>query len=373
MAGDQRVFGLLEEMLESGRTPEEVCSDYPELLSEVQERGRRFGRIDADIGALVPRSDPDGCANRATAVRVAALPQIPGYEIETVLGHGGMGVVYKARHVRLNRTVALKMLLAGPYAGQQERARFQREAEAVAQLQHAHIVQVYDVAEHEGRSYFTMEFVVGGCLAHKLAGRPQPARQAAAMMAMLADAVQVAHQAGIVHRDLKPANILLTTDGTPKITDFGIARRLDSGAGPTQSGELLGTPSYMAPEQAAGKTRAIGPAADVYALGAILYELLTGRPPFRAETAAETTFQVISHEPASPLRLNATVPRDLDTICLKCLHKDPERRYATAQALADDLRRFQRGEPIAAHPVGLIERTGKFIRRHPTQATLLAA
>src|SRR5262245_23190679 len=372
MASDERVFALLEEVLDSGRSPEDVCSGYPELLPEVQKRWKQFGPIDAEFGALFPQSDSSGGANTGNVVRVAALPQILGYEIEMVLGHGGMGVVYKARHLRLSRTVALKMLLAGPYASPQERARFQREAEAVAQLRHAHIVQIHDVSEHEGHSYFTMEFVEGGSLAQKLAGRPQPARQAAAMTVVLADAVQAAHQAGIVHRDLKPANILLTADCTPKITDFGIARRLDSGLGPTQSGELLGTPSYMSPEQAAG-IRAIGPATDVYALGAILYELLTGRPPFRAESAAETTLQVLSHEPASPLRLNATVPRDLDTICLKCLHKDPARRFATAQALADDLRRFQRGEPIAAHPVGLIERTGKFIRRHPTQATLLAA
>jgi tRNA A-37 threonylcarbamoyl transferase component Bud32 len=293
----------------------------------------------------------------------AGLPQVPGYEVEAVLGHGGMGVVYKARHRRLNRTVALKMLLAGAYAAPHELARFQREAEAVAGLRHANIVQVYDVGDNEGRPYFTMEFVEGGSLAQKLAGTPQTVRQAAALAAILAEAVQVAHQGGIVHRDLKPANVLLTANGTPKISDFGLARRLDAEAGPTQTNVPVGTPSYMAPEQAASKSRAIGPAADVYALGAILYELLTGRPPFRAESAAETVQQVIHQEPASPSRLNAKVPRDLETICLKCLHKEPERRYASAAALADDLRRFVADEPILARPVGWTEHAWRWYRR----------
>jgi serine/threonine-protein kinase len=292
--------------------------------------------------------------------------------VEAVLGRGGMGVVYQARHLRLGRTVALKMLLAGAYAGPPELARFQREAEAVACLRHANIVQVYDVGDHEGRPYFTMEFVEGGSLAQKLAGHPQPAGQAAALAATLAGAVQAAHQAGIVHRDLNPANVLLSADGTPKVTDFGIARRLGGGAGPTLTGVPLGTPSYMAPEQAQGQARTIGPATDVYALGAILYECLTGRPPFRAETAAETVLQVISQEPASPSRLNARVPRDLETICLKCLEKAPEKRYATAAALADDLRRFQEGRPIQARPRGLAARLWRWGRREPAAAALVA-
>jgi serine/threonine-protein kinase len=289
MASNPQVLGLLEEMLDSGKTPEEVCRDCPELLSEVRQRWQAFRLIDAQVGALLPGLGTSADADIIAPVPPpAGLPRIPGYEVETVLGCGGMGVVYKARHLRLNRAVALKMLLAGAYAGRRERARFQREAEAVAGLRHPNIVQVYDVGDNEGRAYFTMEFVEGGSLAQKLAGTPQPARQAAALVITLAEAVQIAHQGGIVHRDLKPANVLVTADGTPKITDFGLARRLQGEAVPTQSGVPLGTPSYMAPEQAAGQVRAIGPATDVYALGAILYELLTGRPPFRAETAAET-------------------------------------------------------------------------------------
>ncbi|HEV3258953.1 MAG TPA: protein kinase, partial [Gemmataceae bacterium] len=261
---------------------------------------------------------------------------------------------------------------AGAYAAPQERARFQREAEAVAGLRHANIVQVYDVGDHDGRPYFTMEFVEGGSLRQKLAGTPQPARQAAELTATLAEAVQVAHQGGIVHRDLNPANVLLTPDGIPKISDFGLARRLEGGAALTQSGAAVGTPSYMAPEQAAGKLHVIGPAVDVYALGAILYELLTGRPPFRAETAAETAQQVIYQEPASPSQLNAKVPRDLETICLKCLHKEPERRYASAVALADDLRRFLEERPIQARPLSWGERLWRWGRRKPAVAALMA-
>src|SRR5262249_11524945 len=282
------------------------------------QRWQEFRLIDAQVRTLLPGLGAPAEADAlAPAPPPAGLPQVPGYEVEAVLGRGGMGVVYKARPLRLNPTVPLKMRLAGEYAGPRERGRFQREAAAVAGLRHGNIVQIYDVGDHEGRPYFTMEFVEGGSLAQRLAGMPQPAPQAAALAATLAEAVQVAHQGGLVHRDLKPANVLLTADGTPKITDFGLARRLGGEAGPTQSGVPLGTPSYMAPEQAGGRTRAIGPAVDVYALGAILYELLTGRPPFRAETAAETVLQVIQQEPASPSRLNARVPRDLETICLK--------------------------------------------------------
>ena len=359
MADEPRVQQLLDEISDSGCTPEEVCAACPELLPEVRRRWRQMCAVEAELDALFPTPRPDLDPDADTPIPWPAgteLPRIPGYDVEALLGRGGMGIVYKARHMRLNRPVALKMLIAGAYAGPHERARFQREAEAVAGLRHANIVQVYDVGDHEGCPYFTMELLEGGSLAQTLAGTPQPARQAAALLATLAEAVQVAHRGGIVHRDLKPANILLTPDGTPKIADFGLARHFDEGPALTLSGTRLGTPSYMAPEQVIGKAGTIGPAADIYALGVLLYEVLTGRPPFRGETAAETERQVIHDEPVSPSRLNPKVPRDLETICLKCLSKEPARRYASAGDLAEDLRRFLDGRPIVARPVPFWER-----------------
>jgi serine/threonine-protein kinase len=282
-----------------------------------------------------------------------------------------MGVVYKARHLQLDRVVALKMILSGGHASASELARFKDEARAIARLQHPNIVQVHDVGEQGGFPYFSLEYCPGGSLDKKLAGTPRPSKEAAVLVETLARAVQAAHQAHVIHRDLKPANVLLTADGMPKITDFGLAKKLDQ-AGQTASNAILGTPSYMAPEQAGGKSKDLGPAVDIYALGATLYELLTGRPPFRAETAAETLLQVISHEPASPARLNAKVPRDLETICLKCLEKAPEKRYASARALADDLRRFQEGRPIQARPLGWGGRLWRWARRNPAAAALVA-
>jgi serine/threonine-protein kinase len=303
----------------------------------------------------------------------AELPRIPGYEVLEVVGRGGMGVVYKARHVRLDRPVALKMLLTGAHASRESRERLQREAKVGAGLRHPNIVQVHDIGDQDGLPYFTMEFVEGGNLAQKLAGTPQPPRQAAALLATLADAVQAAHRCGIVHRDLKPANILLTPDGTPKISDLGLARRFDGEASLTWTGTAVGTPSYMAPEQAEARAQTLGPAVDIHALGAILYELLTGRPPFRAATAAETVRQVISQDPVPPSRLNGEVPRDLETICLKCLRKEPHLRYAGAAALAADLHHFLRGEAIAARPEGRLARLVRRGRRRPVQSTLVAA
>jgi serine/threonine-protein kinase len=297
---------------------------------------------------------------------------VAGYEILGVLGRGAMGVVYKARQPGLKRLVALKMILAGEHAGDRELARFRTEAEAVAQLQHPSIVQIYEVGDQDGRPFFSLEYVDGGSLARQIAGTPQSPREAAQLVQVLARAVACAHAKGVIHRDLKPANILLTRDGTPKITDFGLAKRVEEDAGHTHSGTIVGTPSYMAPEQAEGHPHVVGPPADVYALGAVLYELLTGRPPFKAATALETLDQVRTREPLAPTQLQPRVPRDLETICLKCLQKDPHRRYASADDLAEDLRRFLAGEPIRARPVSGPERFWRWCRRNPRVAMLSA-
>jgi predicted Zn-dependent protease len=299
--------------------------------------------------------------------------RVPGHELLGELGRGGMGVVYRARQVRLNRLVALKMILAGGHAGEQERARFQIEAEAVARLQHPNIVQIYEVGEADGRPFLSLEFVDGISLDRRLAAMPLPPRRAAELVETLADAMHYAHERGVVHRDLKPANILIGPDGQPKITDFGLAKQLDLDTGQTRSGAVMGTPSYMAPEQAAGMSKAIGPATDVYALGAILYELLTGRPPFKGDTLLETLEQVRTRAPVPPRRFGADVPRDLETVCLKCLQKEPGERYASAQDLADDLRRFLADEPIRARRVGVAERLWRWRRRRPLAANLVEA
>jgi serine/threonine-protein kinase len=344
MSADPRVERLIEEILESDCTPEEACWECPELLPRVKARLGQIRAVDARFDALFPT--PAACPSAPSAVE-AGPPHVPGFEVRELLGRGGMGIVYRAWDQRLHRDVAIKLLLAGAYARPEELERFLRGAEAKAGLRHANIVKVYDVGDLDGCPYFTMEFVEGGSLAQKLAGVPVPPREAAALVATLAEAVQAAHDGGVIHRDLKPANVLLTADGAPKIADFGLARRVDDAAGLTQTGAALGTPSYMAPEQALGKSNTVGPAADIYAVGAILYETLTGLPPFRAETAADTIRQVMEVDPTPPSRLNARVPRDLETICLKCLSKDPRSRYPSAAALADDLHRFQRGPPAA--------------------------
>jgi WD40 repeat protein len=299
-------------------------------------------------------------------------PAVPGYEIIRELGRGGMGVVYEARQVSLNRPVALKMILAGGHASAADLDRFRTEAEAVARLLHPNIVQVYETGTHAGLPYFSLEFCPGGSLDRKLDGTPWEPQPAAALVETLARAIQHAHEHGIVHRDLKPGNVLLAADGTPKVTDFGLAKRLDSTSARTQAGAILGTPSYMAPEQA-GDGQTVGPPTDVYALGAILYELLTGRPPFKAATPVDTVLQVVSDDPVPPTRLNPITPRDLETIALKCLAKEAVKRYASAAALTEDLRRFQAGEPIAARPAGTIEKSVKWAKRRPAVAMLSAA
>ena len=312
---------------------------------------------------LPPSSQPNPQATLSpgeSTDSLDALERIPGYEIIAELGRGGMGVVYKARQIGLKRLCALKMILAAGHAGPSDLARFTTEAEALARLQHPNIVSVYEIGTHDGKPFFSMEYCVGGSLDRKLNNKPLDPREAAKLVRTLAEAMHAAHRANVIHRDLKPANVLLASAGLtsgeliPKITDFGLAKKLDD-FGQTQTGSIMGTPSYMAPEQAGGR-KDIGPAADIYALGAILYECLTGRPPFQAATPLDTLLQVMEHAPLPPQMLNPAVPRDLQTICLKCLEKEPRQRYASAEALANDLGRWLSGETITARSYNLLDR-----------------
>jgi WD40 repeat protein/serine/threonine protein kinase len=366
----------------------------------------------ASLSGTRPRAaDPTGAGAGAGSKAARKFPRVSGYEIRAELGRGGMGVVYLATQSGLNRAVALKMILAGPHANQKHLDRFRQEAEAVARLHHPNIVQIYDIGEADGVPYFALEYVEEGNLDRRIRGEPQELAAASRLVETLARTVHFAHQRGIVHRDLKPANILLQvesqrevesrkveegvggsgegrqaaaggsgpadfttlrlSDFRPKITDFGLAKRLDEHGARTQSGEIVGTPSYMAPEQAGTEPQRIGPATDVYALGAILYELLTGRPPFKGPNPLETVLQVLHEEPVRPSHLRPGLPRDLETICLKCLQKNPAHRYPSAAELADDLRRFRTGAPIRARPVGPVERVWKAARRRPVIAALL--
>jgi serine/threonine protein kinase/tetratricopeptide (TPR) repeat protein len=353
--------------------------------------------------AAPPPSSDDPLATQDTASAPPAdtvnpdWPVVPGYELLEQLGRGGMGVVYKARQIALDRPVALKMMLDTDQTGPDERARFRSEAEAAAALQHPNIIQIHEIGEVGGRPFIALEFVAGGSLDQQVKTAPLPPRDAASLLETLARAMHHAHERGIIHRDLKPANILLSfsrshlrargqhpetdssarkserlNEGVPKITDFGLAKRLDSDAGLTQPGAVVGTPSYMAPEQASGLSDRIGPLSDVYALGAVLYETLTSRPPFKAATVYDTIRQVLLEDPVPPSRLQPGLPRDLETICLKCLRKEPPQRYASALELAEDLKRFQEDRPIHARPAGAWERAYRWARREPAKAMLAA-
>jgi eukaryotic-like serine/threonine-protein kinase len=331
--------------------------------------------------ASIPFVSPPAAAGLGEGKTVSKnVPAWESFEILRELGRGGMGVVYLARQKHLERTVALKMILHSSHVSSQARQRFLAEAETLAQLSHPGIVQVYEFGMHGDCPYFALEYLEGGGLDRKLQGRPLPAREAAALAEKLALATQAAHERGIIHRDLKPANVLLagTPDAplgqcTPKIADFGLAKQIEGGSDLTATGMILGTPGYMAPEQAAGATRTIGPATDVYALGAILYECLTGRPPFQGAALQETLGQVLHREPVGVRQLQPDAPKDLDTICHKCLHKEPARRYGSAAALAADLRAFLEDRPIAARPVSQWEKTWRWCRRNPSTAGLVAA
>ena len=342
---------------------------------------RQFA-VDEAMRPAGPRTvlQPDGVATGEGQAPAAPegeqstpLPAFDGYETIDELGRGGMGIVYKARDLRLGRIVAIKRIAESAYGQPAQLQRFLAEAELVARLRHANIIAIHAIGQQGGRPFLSLEFAEGGNLAQRLARGPITGRQAAELVEALARAVGAAHLAGIIHRDLKPGNVLLTADEIPKISDFGLAKLLDDESARTLAGEVLGTPSYMAPEQAEGHSRAVGPAADIYALGAILYQALLGRPPFLGASAIETLKLVATAEVVAPRRQRPEVPRDLETICLKCLEKEPGRRYASAAALAEDLRRFLDGRPIAARPVGAIGRLRRWGRRNPTLAATTAA
>jgi serine/threonine protein kinase len=365
------------------------CGGDPELrtaVEELLEHDDPFERTDAFIVSPVERAgqEPAGTLPGWTDPAVLPRPGPPGYELLEVLGQGGMGVVFRARQLSLDRPVALKMLSASTPVSAEQLVRFRAEADALARVQHPNVVQIYEVGECDGHPYLVMEYVAGPTLAHEVKGRPQPPRRAAELVRLLAGAVQAVHDCSIIHRDLKPANILLahrTRESaidsealvrfTPKIADFGLAKRL-AASSQTRTGAVWGTPSYMAPEQAGGRADLLGPATDIYALGAILYEILTGRPPFEGATVEETVSQVLAAEPISPAQLRPALPRDLVTIALKCLEKEPRRRYARAAELADELRRFLEGRPIRARPLGVAGRLWRWCRRRPLVAALTA-
>ena len=351
--------------------------------SECPECGSDGDRIEVTLQSSADEGTIDATAEFTLAGRKSALkpveeppeeppPVIPGYEVLDCLGRGGMGAVYRAVDSKLNRQVALKVIALGPNPRQEDLLRFQIEAESLASLQHPNVVQVHDVGEVGRQPYLAMELVEGPSLEAYLKEHRLTPREAASMCAKIALAVHATHVRGIVHRDLKPANILIAEGTEPKLTDFGLAKRIENDSAITRPGMVVGTPSYMAPEQAEGESNSVGPRSDVYSLGAVLYEMIAGRKPFVADTVLRTLEMIRVEEPSPLSRYVKHVPRDLETICLKCLEKSPDRRYETAADLAADLTRYLGGEPVLARPLGVWERSLKWIRRRPALAASIA-
>jgi outer membrane protein assembly factor BamB len=380
---DELIVAYLE-AVEAGRAPDrdEWLARHSDLADELRmffvnhDRMAQVGEPLRAAAAVDPPASeaamlPPG--ETLTDSSLGTVRHIGDYELLEEIARGAMGVVYKARQVSLNRVVALKMILSGQFAGAEDVKRFRLEAQTAAALQHPNIVAIHEVGEHDGQHYFSMDFVEGKNLADEVRDHPLPPEKATRWVRAVALAIQYAHERGVLHRDLKPSNVLIDLFGQPRVTDFGLAKRIDKDAGLTATGAVVGTPSYMPPEQASGQRGALGPASDVYSLGAVLYELVTGRPPFRAATLADTLLQVLEAEPAPPRLLNPAVSRDLETIVLKCLAKEPARRYASARELADDLAAFLDGRPIKARRPGAPERAVRWLRKQRRSVLLTVA
>jgi serine/threonine-protein kinase len=353
---DTHLALALDRLIDAHRRGEDVdieaeLAAQPEVAEELRQLWAAAQIADA---LAAPPSDVPSSSDEMFTSAAQELPCVFGdYELLQELGRGGMGVVYKSRQISLGRTVALKMILRGSFATPDDLVRFRAEAEAAARINHPAIVPVYEVGQHDGNAYFSMQWIEGETLNDRLASGPMPPREAAELLLIVSRAIQAAHEKSVLHRDLKPSNILLDRNGDPHVTDFGLAKRVTSEANLTRSGAILGTPSYLAPEQAAGDRGSLGPATDVYSLGAVLYQMLTGRPPFQAATPLDTVMLVLEQDPLPPRLLNARADRDLELIAMRCLQKPPELRYASAAALADDLEAYLAGEPISA-------RSGRF-------------
>ena len=392
--GLNRVIATHLEAVEAGESPDRdaLIAEHPDLANELQSFFANQDQMQAVVSDLdEPTIAPNASAEEATlppsnANEEATLPPsgseegspigtkvryFGDYELLEEIARGGMGVVYKARQINLNRIVALKMILSGQLASDEDVQRFYAEAEAAANLDHPGIVPIYEVGEHEGQHYFSMGYIEGESLADTIRDAPLSPRQAAEYVKKIAEAIAYAHERGVIHRDLKPANVLLDRYGEPKVTDFGLAKKVEGDSDLTATGQVLGTPSYMPPEQAAGNLDEIGPLSDVYSLGAVLYCLLTGRPPFQAASHLDVLMQVLDQRPLALRTLNQSIPRDLETICLKCLRKETHRRYGAAVELADDLGRWLNSEPIEARPVSRSEKGWLWCKRRPAIAGMM--